>query len=215
MGQKGWLIDLGKCTGCESCTVACKSEWNTAPLESPLEFKPGCSGELPDAPEFTGCLATPKHVSYRAVIGQESGTYPHPVRLFITSACNHCDKPACLASCPLSDKNDPANPNNVITKRASDGAVLINQETCIGCQYCVWACPYGAPRFNEVTKKVEKCTFCVHRVDDGLLPACVTTCVGRALYMVEDFSLAESGLNAPPRFSDPKLTTPAVKFVPR
>lgn len=215
MGQRGWLIDLGKCIGCESCTVACKAEWNTAPLESPLEFKTGCSGDLPEAPGFTGCLAAPKHVSYRAVIAQESGTYPNPTRVFITSACNHCNQPACLAACPLSDDNARANPSNVITKRASDGAVLINQETCIGCKYCLWACPYGAPQFNEATKKVEKCTFCVHRVDDGLQPACVTTCVGRALYMVEDFSLAESGINAPPNFSDPKLTTPAAKFVPR
>lgn len=215
MGQRGWLIDLGKCIGCESCTVACKAEWNTAPLESPLEFKDGCAGDLADDPDFAGCLAQPKHLSYRWVIFQEGGQYPNPTRLFITSACNHCDKPSCMAACPLTNEKDPTNPRNVITKRASDGVVLINQETCIGCRYCMWACPYGAPQFNEATRKVEKCTFCVHRLDAGLQPACVTTCVGRALYMVEDFDLVESGQNAPPGFANPRLTTPAVQFVPK
>ncbi len=215
MAQRGWLIDLGKCIGCESCTVACKSEWNTAPLASPLEFKEGCTGDLESKPDFAGCLARPKHLSYRWVVVHESGRYPNPTKIFITSACNHCEKPACMAACPYTDEKDPSNPNNVITKRPSDGAVLINQETCVGCKYCIWACPYGAPQFNEATQKVEKCTFCVHRLDEGLLPACVTTCVGRALFMVEDFDLRESGRNAPPGFANPQLTKPAVKFVPR
>lgn len=215
MGQKGWLIDLGKCIGCEACTISCKSEWNSAPMQSPLEFKEGCAGELPDAPEFSGCLARPKDLSYRRVLFQESGKYPNPVRLFVSSSCNHCEKPACMAACPLSNEKDPANPENVITKRAADGAVLINQETCIGCKYCAWACPYGAPRFNEATQKLEKCSLCVHRLDDGLQPACVTTCVGRALYLVDNFSPADAGRNAPAGFANPQLTRPSVKFVPR
>lgn len=215
MAQRGWVIDLGKCIGCESCTVACKAEWNTAPRESPLEFKGGCAGDLPEEPTFDGCLAAPRHLSYRWVIAQDSGFYPTPKRVFVTSACNHCDKPACMAACPLSDQSNPANPNNVITKRESDGVVLINQETCIGCKYCIWACPYGAPQYNAATLKVEKCSFCVHRLDDGLAPACVTTCVGRALSMVDDFDLSQSGTGAPPLFADPRLTRPAVKFIPR
>ena len=215
MAQRGWLIDLGKCIGCEACAVACKSEWNTAPLESPLQFKEGCAGDLAASPDFTGCLASPELLSYRRVVFQEGGQYPNPTRLFITSACNHCDKPACMAACPLTNEKDPSNPRNVITKRVSDGVVLINQATCIGCKYCIWACPYGAPQFNEATQKVEKCTFCVHRLDDGLKPACVTTCVGRALYMVENFDLADSGRTSPLGFANPRLTTPAVEFVPK
>jgi Fe-S-cluster-containing dehydrogenase component len=202
MGQKGWFIDLSKCIGCESCTVACKAEWNTAPLSSPLGFK-------------QGALEAPKHVSYRWVVFLENGTYPKPERLFVTSTCNHCAEPACLKSCPVSDHEDWENPANAIVKRSADGVVLINQDRCIGCKYCIWACPYGAPQFNEATNKVEKCTFCVHRLEQGLEPACVTTCLGRALFMEDSFPLERSGENAPPRFADPRLTRPAVRFHPQ
>lgn len=204
MPQLGWLIDLDKCTGCDSCAIACKSENNTRPLSSPMPFKPG--GFLPD------------HVSYRWVVKKEAGVYPLPTLTFITSACNHCEHPACLASCPKANVDDPHNPDNAIFKRQQDGIVLINQDVCIGCRRCIHACPYGAPQFNSSSELVEKCTFCVHRLYDnsgqrtGFLPACVTTCVGNALHLVEDFSPAASGENAPAGFADPSLTVPAVKF---
>lgn len=188
MKQLGWLIDLDKCTGCDSCTVACKAENNTRPLGSPMPFKNG-RGVLPD------------HVSYRWVVKKETGEYPNPKLEFVTSACNHCEHPACLAACPT----------NAIFKR-DDGIVLIDQDKCIGCKYCIHACPYGAPQFNSATEKVEKCTFCVHRLDAGFEPACVTTCVGNALHVVADFDFGESGMNAPDGFADASLTKPAVKF---
>ncbi len=205
MKQFGWLIDLDKCTGCDTCTVACKSENNTRPLGSPMPFKNG-RGVLPD------------HVSYRWVVKRESGVYPNPALTFVTSACNHCKHPACLASCPVSDPNDIHNPSNAIFKRLEDGIVLINQDICIGCKNCIQSCPYGAPQFNSATEKVEKCTFCVHRLyaadgtRTGFEPACVTSCVGNALHRVEEFDSAESGQNAPDGFADPTLTVPAVKF---
>jgi len=199
MAQKGWLIQLDKCTGCDSCTIACKSENNTRPLSSPMPFKNG-RGVLPD------------HVSYRWVVKKERGIYPTPSMTFITSACNHCQYPACMASCPVSDISDPSNENNAIFKRTSDGVVLINQNVCIGCKNCVQACPYGAPQFNSQTGKAEKCTFCLHRLQAGFLPACVTTCVGNALHLLNDFNSSESGMNRPESFSDPTLTVPSVKF---
>jgi Fe-S-cluster-containing dehydrogenase component len=199
MPQKGWLIDLDKCTGCDSCTIACKSENNTRPLSSPMPFKNG-RGVLPD------------HVSYRWVVKKEAGIYPNPTLTFVTSACNHCEHPACLASCPVSNVDNPSDENNAIFKRAADGIVLINQEVCIGCRNCIQACPYGAPQFNSTTAKVEKCTFCLHRLEAGFLPACVTTCVGNALHIVENFNFNDSGNNAPVGFANPSLTVPAVKF---
>jgi tetrathionate reductase subunit B len=199
MAQLGWLIDLDKCTGCDSCTVACKAENNTRPLASPMPFKNG-RGVIPD------------HVSYRWVVKKETGEYPNPKLEFVTSACNHCEHPACLAACPKSNTEEPSLETNAIFKRVDDGIVLINQDACIGCKYCIHACPYGAPQFNSATEKVEKCTFCVHRLDAGFEPACVTTCVGNALHVVADFDFGESGMNAPDGFADASLTKPAVKF---
>jgi Fe-S-cluster-containing dehydrogenase component len=199
MAQKGWLIQLDKCTGCHTCTVACKAENNTRPLGSPLLFKSG-RGVIPDA------------VNYRWVVKIEAGTYPRPTLTFVTSACNHCQYPACLASCPLSNPDDPHNEANAIFKRRDDGIVLINQAVCIGCRNCVQACPYGAPQFNAKTGRVEKCTMCVHRQEAGFVPACVTTCVGDALHLVDVFDPVESGRNAPAGFADPSFTVPSVKF---
>jgi Fe-S-cluster-containing dehydrogenase component len=210
MPQLGWLIDLDKCIGCDTCSIACKSENNTRPLESPMPFKNG-RGVLPD------------HVSYRWVVKKESGVYPTPSLTFVTSACNHCEHPACYEACPVSDHTPVTglfNLNNAIFKRAEDGIVMINQEVCIGCKNCIQSCPYGAPQFNSdpLSKKVEKCTFCIHRLYDadgnrtGFLPACVTTCVGNALHLVEDFDPSKSGTNAPEGFANPLLTVPSVKF---
>lgn len=186
MANMGWIIDLTRCVGCHACAVACKSENNTAPAVSPLQVRNG--------------KATT--VNWRTVLVRESGLYPDPKITFVTMACNHCVEPACLKACPV----------DAISKRA-DGIVLIDYDKCIGCKYCIWACPYGAPQFNEGTRKVEKCTFCVHRIDDGLVPACVTTCTGRALTFVRDFAAAQSGQGAPAGFADPSFTLPAVRFV--
>jgi len=214
--QFGWLIDLDRCIGCDTCTVACKSENNTRPVASPLKFKNLGGAPVLGAP--VGVIAD--HVSYRWVVKRETGVYPAAKATFVTSSCNHCANPACMAACPVSNPNDPHNENNAIFKRESDGVVLINDTVCTGCKQCIVACPYGAPQFNSVTKKVEKCTLCVHRLYDNsgvtrtfLEPACVTTCVGNALRFVENFNVAEAGANAPEVFASPALTKPSVKFV--
>ncbi|MBI4602245.1 MAG: 4Fe-4S dicluster domain-containing protein [Planctomycetes bacterium] len=186
MAQLGWTIDLTRCVGCHACSVACKSENNTAPLLPPVSVRNGKAVA----------------VNYRRVLNSESGTYPSPVRTFVTMACHHCFEPACLKACPV----------DAISKRSSDGIVLIDYDECIGCKYCLWACPYGAPQFNETTGKVEKCTFCVHRIDAGLAPACVTTCTGKALNYESDFDEDLSGAAAPDGFASASYTLPAVRF---
>jgi len=172
MSQVGWIVDLRKCIGCRSCFVACKTE-NRTPLRT----------------------------DWRYVVERERGAYPNPVREFISLACNHCDEPACLKSCP----------QNAITKRASDGAVLIDQDKCIGCRNCFFVCPYGAPRIDTITGKVNKCTMCVHRLDAGLLPACASTCLTGALQFVPDF-VGETQ-SAPVGFNTPFLTRPNITFI--
>lgn len=173
--QLGWYLEVDKCTGCETCTVACKSENNT---------------EL--------------SLNWRWVIEQNWGRYPHPRRQFVTMACFHCEHPSCIPSCPV----------DAISKREKDGIVLIDQDKCIGCKLCIWACPYGAPQFTEETKKVEKCTFCVHRIEAGLEPACVTTCVGRALHFGEmsEIKMKPGTVRRIKGFADPNLTIPAIRF---
>jgi tetrathionate reductase subunit B len=83
--------------------------------------------------------------------------------------CNHCEKPACVPVCPVG-----------ATFRREDGLVLIDATKCIGCGFCVQACPYGARFLNRATHTADKCTFCAHRLAAGLLPACVENCVGGA-----------------------------------
>lgn len=94
----------------------------------------------------------------------------------VSLACNHCEKPICLEVCPA----------GAITQR-NDGIVLIDPELCIGCEYCAWACPYGAPQYDHVRGVMTKCTFCYDLIDQGKAPACVSACPMRAL----DYGLKE------------------------
>ena len=95
----------------------------------------------------------------------DSQDLPH-VR-FVFMPCFHCEEPWCLKVCP----------SGAVTKRPSDGIVYIDSTKCIGCQSCIAACPWGACQWNPVTKKSVKCDYCKDRLDEGLKPACVTTCV--------------------------------------
>lgn len=175
--QRRWVmvIDLRKCIGCHACTVACIAE-----------------NKLPPG------------VVYRPVMDEESGSYPNVTRVFTPRPCMHCDNPPCVPVCPVS-----------ATDKRPDGVVAIDYDQCIGCRYCMAACPYNArsfdfgefytqdtpavqpyetaPTFEYGRKRVRngadspvgnarKCHFCLHRLDEGMLPACVTSCVGRATY---------------------------------
>jgi tetrathionate reductase subunit B len=83
--------------------------------------------------------------------------------------CNHCAEPPCVPVCPVG-----------ATFPMEGGAVVVDNSRCVGCGYCVQACPYDARFINPRTQTADKCTFCMHRVEAGLLPACVETCVGGA-----------------------------------
>ncbi len=106
--------------------------------------------------------------SYRTVVTHyELNDGDRPRRAVLPRLCNHCEEPPCIPVCPVG-----------ATFQRADGIVLVDNTRCVGCGYCVQACPYDARFINEETGTADKCTFCMHRVDAGLLPACVETCVG-------------------------------------
>jgi tetrathionate reductase subunit B len=100
----------------------------------------------------------------------EKGAYPNVGRSFLPRLCNHCSEPSCVYVCPT----------NATYKRKQDGVVVVDQGLCIGCKYCIQACPYDARFLDPYTGWVDKCDFCIHRVSNGLEPSCVNTCVGGA-----------------------------------
>ncbi len=112
------------------------------------------------------------------VIQNEKGGFPHVKRKFIPVLCNNCDDPACITVCPVDD-NEKYEGTKATWKRP-DGIVVVDEAECIGCGYCVYGCPYGMRYLDPRTDTAQKCDFCQHRVDQGLLPACVNTCNAKA-----------------------------------
>jgi Fe-S-cluster-containing dehydrogenase component len=185
VAERRWVmvIDTRKCVGCHACTIACVAE-----------------NKLPPG------------VVYRPVIEEEIGTYPNVTRRFMPKPCMQCDQPPCVPVCPVN-----------ATYKNDEGVVVIDYEQCIGCRYCITACPYASRTFDtggtytegmpdavgpivgvsaaddyeraanyeygeaharaheeSPIGNVRKCHFCLHRVRVGMLPECVTTCIGRA-----------------------------------
>lgn len=107
---------------------------------------------------------------FRTIVsGYEITSAGRTRRYTLPRLCNHCAKPACVTVCPTQ-----------ATRQRADGTVVVDNSVCIGCGYCVQACPYDARFINPLTKTADKCTFCLHRLEAGLLPACVETCVSGA-----------------------------------
>lgn len=119
----------------------------------------------------------PLGVVWRKVYPVSTLIYPYTERAFMSLACNHCEEPACAAACPAKAYHiEP------------DGLVVQDQNKCIGCSNCIRSCPYGAPRFNPVLKKAEKCNLCIERLEVGLMPVCVQSCPVSAIRLVDLWS---------------------------
>lgn len=151
--QYGFYLDTDRCVGCETCVVACKS-WND--LEPKVTAVPGTQGPR-----------------WRRVTSVEAGSYAAgDVDIVkVSLSCMHCAKPACMAVCPT----------GAISKRAKDGIVVVDRAKCIGCRYCFFACPFGAPQYGQ-DGTMQKCNLCVERLEQGKQPACVASCPAKALF---------------------------------
>lgn len=158
----GFAIDLRKCTGCETCSIACKTQ-NKLPL-----------GVFRNSVKF-----------------QEAGTYPATKLHALPWLCQHCSDAPCIANCPVDEIDAaltfPDGEIFVYAKKATyirpDGVVRVDEDRCIGCGQCVALCPYKdannaiSMRFlDPETNKANKCDFCINRVERGLAPACVQAC---------------------------------------
>lgn len=166
------VIDLSRCLGCWSCAVGCKEE-NDEPI---------------------GIWWNRILTNGGKEIDSQAGQYPNVKMTYLPINCQHCDNAPCAQVCPV----------GALTKR-NDGIVFLDWDRCIGCRYCLIACPYGIPAFNwkkpvqapdnsqfklgapEVPVRpvgvAEKCTFCFHRVDKGILtPACIEVCPAGARF---------------------------------
>lgn len=159
----GMVIDLNRCIGCWTCSVACKEE-NDVPIGLYWLRILTIGGDQIDEP---------------------SGTFPDLSLAYQATNCFHCDNPPCVKACPVQ-----------ATYKREDGIVAIDYGRCIGCRYCMVACPYNNRVFNwrkpvqepapavavvgELAARprgvVEKCTFCMHRVPKGYLPRCIIAC---------------------------------------
>jgi len=111
----------------------------------------------------------PPEESFIHFYEKEIGVFPNVTVQVLPVQCQHCENPPCMANCPTG-----------ATYKNKDGIVLVDENKCIGCKYCVVSCPYQARVQNHKTGVVEKCRFCVEEVDAGRAPICVSTCMGNA-----------------------------------
>jgi len=102
---------------------------------------------------------------------KKDGAYEQDVfAYYISLSCNHCEDAVCVTNCPTKAQSKDEN-----------GIVSINPDLCVGCHYCEWSCPYGAPQFDEAKKVMTKCDFCRDYLEEGKTPSCVASCPCRAL----------------------------------
>jgi menaquinone reductase, iron-sulfur cluster-binding subunit len=203
MTKWSMVIDLDKCVACQGCSIACRFENNT-PVVPPQEAAKGRSILWNDV------FPNPINPT------EETGEYPHVRTRYLARPCMHCENPPCVKVCPVQ-----------ATYKDEEGIVRQNYDRCIGCRFCTVACPYGVRYFNwykpewtpelarhitpdkvvgngslegpavRLTGIVEKCTYCIHRLQkararavaeerdfrpDEYVPACVQTCTGKARF---------------------------------
>jgi formate dehydrogenase iron-sulfur subunit len=155
----GFFTDTTLCIGCKACEVACK-EWNNLPAEAP-----GLTGHSYDN---TGALSasTWRHVRFiEDDVRAESQSPFQSGWLMMSDVCKHCHNAPCVEACPTG-----------ALFRTEFDTVVVQQDICNGCGYCVPACPFGVVDVSSLDGKAHKCTLCYDRLKGGLEPACAKSC---------------------------------------
>ncbi len=161
-----FLVDTTKCVGCGFCVRACKLE-NEVPYEAPVTRT--WVERYVITKDGKTYIDTPKggRDGFTSLKIREEVIPPEKVAkaFFVPKLCNQCENPACVQVCPVG-----------ASYQTPEGVVLIDRKWCIGCGYCIMACPYGVRFFHPLYKVADKCTFCYHRISKGLKTACVLAC---------------------------------------
>ena len=194
----GMGIQVDKCIGCGRCVAACKAE-NDVPAE-PFYFRTWVERYVIDA-EGQVEVDSPEG----GIRGFPAGEEDRDVlrAFFVPKLCNQCDNPPCVQVCPVG-----------ATFKTGDGVTLVDSDYCIGCRYCIQACPYGARYLDPRTKTADKCTFCYHRIKQGLQPACVEVCPTQARVFGELRALA-SPLRRLMRMNELQVLKPSLNTEPK
>lgn len=167
-----FLVDSHKCTGCRSCVMACKN-YNQLSV----------------------------YQKWRNVHALTEDVYPLEGRAFYSLACNHCQHPSCLETCPVGAYHI-----------RPDGIVVHDYATCIGCGRCVRACPYRVPCFDPMLQKTHKCNMCLERIDAGRLPFCVQACSSGGLRLI-NLNAADYTIQYPARYPYRPELNPSTRFL--
>ncbi len=194
----GLGIDVDKCIGCARCVAACKTE-NDVPAEAHYfntwieRYVIRTDGSVQVDSPNGGLDGFPEIEDEASVLRT----------FFVPKLCNHCANPPCVQVCPVG-----------ATFSTKDGVVLVDEDYCLGCRYCIQACPYGARWFHPVKRVAAKCTLCYHRVVEGKLPACVEVCPtgARIFGEVEDRSTPLSRFM---RWNDIQVLKPHLNTEPK
>ncbi len=165
-----YAVDTTKCIGCNSCMRACRLE-NQVPEG---QFRTWVERyEIDENGGIHVDMSRNEAVTFDQdmVTGNREGKAPMKA-FFVPKICNHCENSPCTQVCPVG-----------ASYQTKDGVVLVDKDYCIGCGYCVQACPYGTRFINKETHTADKCTLCYHRITKGLKPACVEVCpVGARIF---------------------------------
>ena len=159
------LTDVTKCIGCEKCVEACVKANNLG------EYKPGAERSMQEVGDGLSAKR------WTAVVSR-------PEQHFVRKQCRHCLEPACVSACPVG-----------AMQKSPEGPIIYDKSICMGCRYCMMACPFGIPRYDWSTAVpyVNKCTMCHTRLQEGKLPACVEACpVEATIFGDRDELIAEA-----------------------